>query len=276
MATDWESPGKRPVNFLMDSALGSASTSHISLIFAKNLRYVTGNYVLGLNSVIVLNGVSKTYYGGNRVLDRLQLELKKGEFLYVLGGSGAGKSSLLRILATEEAPTQGSLSMFGYDLSQAAPTTLRAIRQVLGYVPQEVRLISDLSVYDNVALALTTSGRRANTAENRNKIHELLERLGLIQKRHKPAIELSGGEAQRVAVARALARAPELIIADEPTGAQDRDYTWSMMDLILRANVTGATVVVATHDRELVKRVKKRCAILRNGNLSFEEAACYY
>lgn len=226
--------------------------------------------------MIHLNGVSKTYYGGNRVLDRLQLELKKGEFLYVIGGSGAGKSSLLRMLATEEAPTSGTLSMFGYDLAQAAPSTLRAIRQVLGYVPQEVRLIPDMSVFDNVALALTTSGHRTNTAQSRNRIHELLEKLGLIQKRHKAASMLSGGEAQRVAVARALARNPELIVADEPTGAQDRDFTWSMMELILRANISGATVVVATHDRELVRRVKKRCAVLKNGNLSFEEAACFY
>lgn len=226
--------------------------------------------------MIQLNGVSKTYYGGNRVLDRVQLELKKGEFLYVIGGSGAGKSSLLRMLATEEAPTSGTLSMFGYDLSRAAPSTLRAIRQVLGYVPQEVRLIQDMSVFDNVALALATSGHRTNTAQSRNRIHELLEKLGLIQKRNKPAGLLSGGEAQRVAVARALARSPELIVADEPTGAQDRDCTWTMMELILRVNVTGTTVVVATHDRELVRRVKKRCAVLKNGNLSFEEAACFY
>jgi cell division transport system ATP-binding protein len=226
--------------------------------------------------MIQLQGVSKTYYGGNRVLDRLQLELKNGEFLYVIGGSGAGKSSLLRMLATEEAPTSGTLSMFGYDLARAAPSTLRAIRQVLGYVPQEVRLIHDMSVYDNVALALTTSGRRSVTASGRNKIHELLEKLGLIQKRHKAANMLSGGEAQRVAVARALVRAPELIVADEPTGAQDRDYTWSMMDLILRANISGATVVVATHDRELVRRVKKRCAVLKEGHLSFEDSACFY
>jgi cell division transport system ATP-binding protein len=226
--------------------------------------------------MIHLNAVSKTYYGGNRVLDRVQLELKKGEFLYVIGGSGAGKSSLLRMLATEEAPTSGTLSMFGYDLATAAPSTLRAIRQVLGYVPQEVRLIHDMSVFDNVALALATSGHRVNTAQNKNRIHEILEKLGLIQKRNKPAAILSGGEAQRVAVARALARSPELIVADEPTGAQDRDFTWSMMELILRANVSGTTVVVATHDRELVRRVKKRCAVLKNGNLSFEEAACFY
>lgn len=229
-------------------------------------------------SMIQLNSVSKTYFGGNKVLDRIQLELKKGEFLYVIGGSGAGKSSLLRMLATEEAPTAGVLSMFGYDIAQAAPSTLRAIRQVLGYVPQDVRLIPDLSVYDNVVLSLATCGtaKGALGTGGRNKINEILEKLGLIHKRNKAAHELSGGEAQRIAVARALVREPELIIADEPTGAQDRDYTWSLMDLFLRANVTGATVVVATHDREIVRRVKKRCAVLKNGNLGFEEASCFY
>ena len=226
--------------------------------------------------MINLNSVSKSYFGDVRVLENVSLELKKGEFLYVVGGTGAGKSSLLRLLATEEAPTLGSLSMFGYDLAQISPTTLRAIRQVIGYVPQDVRLIPDLPVIDNVALSLTLAGRRVLNSESRNRIHELLEKLGLLEKRHKAAATLSGGEAQRVALARALVRSPELIIADEPTGAQDRDHTWSMMDLILRANLTGATVVVATHDRELVRRVRKRCAVLKNGRLGFEEAACFY
>lgn len=225
--------------------------------------------------MIVLSAVSKSYAGGNRVLSRLNLELKKGDFLYVVGGSGAGKSSLLRMLATEESPTSGSLSMFGYDTAQISPPTLRTIRQVLGYVPQEVRLIPDMSVYDNIALALLTAGRKSNGFDSRNRIHELLEKMGLSQKKNKPAWSLSGGEAQRVAVARALVRQPELIIADEPTGAQDRDYTWMMMDLFLKANAQGATVVVATHDREIVKRVRKRCAVLKNGAIDFEEASCF-
>lgn len=226
--------------------------------------------------MISLNLVSKSYFGDARVLDQVNLDLKKGEFLYVVGGSGAGKSSLLRLLATEEAPTSGALSVFGYNIQQVSPSTLRAIRQVVGYVPQDVRLIPDLSVLDNVALSLTTAGRRVLTGEFRGKIEELLEKLGLIEKRGKAAQTLSGGEAQRVALARALVRSPELIIADEPTGAQDRDHTYSMMELILRANLTGSTVVVATHDRELVRRVRKKCAVLKSGRLGFEEASCFY
>ena len=227
--------------------------------------------------MISLSGVTKSYFGDQKVLDQVNLELKKGDFIYVVGGTGAGKSSLLRMIATEEAPTSGSLSLFGYDIRTVSPATLRSIRQVLGFVPQDVRLIPDFSVADNVALSISLAGRSRMTAEVRGRIDEILERLGLADKRDKLASTLSGGEAQRVAMARALVRQPELIVADEPTGAQDRDFTWSMMDLFMGANAGGATVVVATHDREIVRRVRKKCAVLSGGRLAIEEAtACFY
>lgn len=227
-------------------------------------------------TMVKMTAVSKWYDGSNRVLDTVTLELKKGEFLYVVGGSGAGKSSLLRLLATEEEPSSGSLSLFGYDLSRTSQSVLRAIRQCLGYVPQSVRLLPDLSVQDNVALGLSLSGKRVAGAEARARIGEVLERLGLSAKAQAPAASLSGGEAQRVAVARALARKPDLVIADEPTGAQDRDSSWTLMDLLVRANSAGATVVVATHDREIVRRVRRRSAMIRAGKLAFEESLCRY
>src|SRR5690348_2887085 len=111
--------------------------------------------------MVSLSGVTKSYPNQAKVLDQINLELRKGDFLYVVGGSGAGKSSLLRLLATEEAPTTGTVSLFGYSLSSAAPTTLQAIRRSLGYVPQNIRLIPDLSVYDNVALSLSLAGQRS-------------------------------------------------------------------------------------------------------------------
>jgi cell division transport system ATP-binding protein len=229
--------------------------------------------------MITLNGVSKAYDGHKRVLDQVSLELGRGDFLYVVGGTGAGKSSLLRMLATEETPTAGQIGLFGYNLASIPQSTLRSIRRAIGYVPQNVRLIPDLTVYENVAISATLAGpvgRKSTPAQLRQRIHELMDRLGIIGKANEPAARLSGGEAQRVAMARALARAPELIIADEPTGAQDRDFTWSMMDLLVKMNVQGSTVIVATHDREIVRRVRRRCAVLRSGQIQVEEPLCIY
>ncbi len=226
--------------------------------------------------MVSLSEVSKSYLNQPRVLDHIAMDLKKGEFIYVVGGSGAGKSSLLRLIATEESPTAGQVSLFGYPLDQAPASALQSIRRSLGYVPQDVRLIPDLSVWDNVALSISLAGKRSLSQASRLRINELLEQLGLARMASQPARKLSGGEAQRVAVARALARSPELIIADEPTGAQDRDYTWLLMDLFLKANAAGSTVIVATHDREIVRRVRKRCAVLKEGRLRMEEVLCTY
>lgn len=224
--------------------------------------------------MLTLQSVSKIYSGQNRVLHAVNFQLKKGEFIYLVGGSGAGKSSLLRILATEEQPTDGAVELFGYRVGDASPSRLRTIRRAIGYIPQDSQLIPDLTVWENVSVALNVLGETG--ADARARMTEVLEKLGLQAKRNHLARSLSGGEAQRVAVARALVRKPELIIADEPTGAQDRDNTWTLMDLFLKANLTGAAVIVATHDREIVRRVRKRCATLRNGQLSFEEALCFY
>ena len=230
--------------------------------------------------MLSLQGVSKWYstdFGQpTKVLDQLELHLNKGDFLYIVGGTGAGKSTLLRLLATEETPSQGAVSLFGYDLGSVSSNTLRAIRQVIGYIPQDIRLIPDLSVYDNVALSLSLAGKRSLHADAKNRISEILERLGLSAKKDKPCHILSGGEAQRVAVARALVRKPEMIIADEPTGAQDPDSTWAMMDLFVRANMAGTTVVLATHDRQIVRRVRKPCGNLKSGRIALEDSLCTY
>jgi cell division transport system ATP-binding protein len=224
--------------------------------------------------MIQLQSLSKSYPDRKRVLDHISLDLKKGDFLYVLGGTGAGKSTLLRLLATEEEVFSGKLSLFGYELERASGSTLQAIRRSIGYVPQNVRLIPDFTVFENVALGVSLAGSRVARADVRSKIYELLDRLQLMTLRDTLASRLSGGEAQRVAIARALARSPELLIADEPTGAQDFQNTWNVMDLLHRANISGTTMVLATHDREIVRKLRKRCAILSHGKIMIEEALC--
>ncbi len=223
-----------------------------------------------IGQMLHLSAVSKSYLGQPRVLEAVDLQLKRGDFLYVIGGSGAGKSTLLRLLATEESPTSGHLSLFGYRLDQVSPTTLRSIRRSIGYVPQNLRLIPDLSVQENVALSLSLAGKKSFSGESRLHVAHTLDRMGVGHLKDKPASELSGGEAQRVAIARALVRQPEILIADEPTGAQDPEYIWTLMDVIAKANLQGMTTILATHDREIVRRFRKPCAVLKGGRVLLE------
>lgn len=224
--------------------------------------------------MLSLRGVSKSYFGQPKVLDDIDLHLDKGDFLYVVGGSGVGKSSLLRMMATEEVPSLGVVSLFGYNIARVSPSTLRSIRRAVGYVPQGVQLIPDLSVYDNVALSVSLAGGRAKGIRVRQRVQEILERLGLIAKLNQPASVLSGGEAQRVAIARAVIREPEVLVADEPTGAQDRDYTWGLMDLFVKQNLKQTTVILATHNHDIVRRVPKKCALLKGGHMTIEDSRC--
>ncbi|MBU6376116.1 MAG: ATP-binding cassette domain-containing protein [Bdellovibrionales bacterium] len=232
--------------------------------------------------MISLRQVSRWYAGAvsdrSRVLDQLDLELKKGEFLYVIGGTGAGKTTLLRLLATEEHPSSGSLSLFGYDLSGVSASTLQTIRRSISTISQKVQLIPDLSVFENISLAVHAAGNRSWNRDSRDRIFELLEKVQLLSKRDRPASELSGGEAQRVSVVQAIARKPELILADEPTGAQDPESAWNVLDLLMKENLTGTTVMVATHDREMVRKVRKKTAFLRNGRMQIhaEESPCRF
>jgi cell division transport system ATP-binding protein len=166
--------------------------------------------------MIHLQALTQGYPERKKVLDQISIELRKGDFLYVLGGTGAGKSTLLRLIATEDRPTSGKISLFGYDLAEANSATLQAIRRSIGYVPQTIRLIPDFTVFENVALGVSLAGSRVLRAEVRSKIYELLDRLQLISLRDSPAARLSGGEAQRVAIARAIARAPSSSFATNP------------------------------------------------------------
>lgn len=226
--------------------------------------------------MLSLKSVDKSYNNGFKVLNGVDLDLKRGDFIYVVGGSGAGKTSLLKLIATEDVPSNGSVSLFGYDLEKSAPSTLRAIRKSIGYVPQDVRLIPDLSVFENVALSLNLSGRLPRNQKVENRVHEALASVGMLGKQKVLCGILSGGEAQRVAVARALVRNPEILIADEPTGAQDREHTWSLMESFVQINRKGTIVILATHEQDIVRQVRKRCAVLKDGKIHLGDRLCFF
>lgn len=221
--------------------------------------------------MISLSSVSKTYpNGGSPVFDNVSLKINKGEFLYIVGDSGAGKTTLLKLLCGEERPTRGVVNVFGEDLARAQPEKMQTLRQRIGVIFQDLRLIDELSAYDNVALALRTgSGAYSGRA-----VDEALAMVGLGKKSGKCTGSLSGGERQRVAAARAIVRQPEILLADEPTGSLDREHTWGLMDLFQKLHLRGTTILVATHDREIVRRVRRRSCILKGGRLMLEEGVC--
>lgn len=202
-------------------------------------------------------------------LREVSLEVKRGEFLYVLGGTGAGKTSLLKLCAAMDQEYEGDLDLFGVSLSSASGSSLAQIRRSIGYIPQTPLLIPELSVQDHLLHALDIARPRSRSKQElRNSVESMLRKTHLWDARSQASSELSGGQAQRLALAIALIIEPELIIADEPTGAQDHDMTWSMMNLLFAQHQKGVTILLATHDREIVQRVPKACMILSHGSLS--------
>lgn len=232
--------------------------------------------------MIELRGVSKVWT--SPVLENVSLKIPKGDFLYVVGDSGAGKSTLLKMLYGEESPTRGLVEVLGMNPAKADTSKLQALRRRLGIIFQDLRLIEELSAFDNVALALETARidgahrpfAAAGRAGWRRAIDDALALVGLSRLAKKKVRQLSGGERQRVAAARAIVRQPEILIADEPTGSLDRDQTWSLMDLFQKMHLRGTTVIVATHDREIVRRARRRSCVLKGGKLSLEEGVSLY
>lgn len=226
--------------------------------------------------MITLSGVTKSY--NNRVLDNVSLKIGKGEFVYVVGDSGAGKTTLLKLLYGEETPNRGSIEVLGQDLAKADSGRIQALRRRMGVIFQDLRLIDELSAYDNVALGLETAGDKTMPKgfSWKRAIDESFAMVGAGAFVKKKVKDLSGGERQRVAAARAIVRQPEILIADEPTGSLDREHTWSLMDLFQKMHLRGATVVIATHDREIVRRVRRRSCVLKSGKLVIEDGICMF
>lgn len=215
--------------------------------------------------MIQFSHVYKTYPGPVHALVNVDLEVQKGEFLFLVGSSGAGKTTLFRMISAYDRPSSGRVIVEGYDLSKLKSNEVPYLRRRIGVVFQDFRLLKDRSVFDNVALPLEIKSERSSYIHKRTQ--EVLEQVGLIYKAEHYPFQLSGGEQQRVAIARALVHQPGLLIADEPTGNLDPDLSEEIMDLLERVNAQGTTVFVASHDLQMVKRRAKRVLSLHNGQL---------
>ena len=209
--------------------------------------------------------LSKLYNRGVYALRDLSLTIDKGEFLFLTGPSGAGKSTFLRLLLCEEVPSDGRLSVSGRNLTELSPPQIQSYRRSIGFVFQDFRLIPRFTVFQNVAFVMRVLG--VPTAVQHRKTFQTLKWVGLQHRMNAFPEELSGGEQQRIAIARALVNDPQLVLADEPTGNLDPDLSLEIMNLFREINARGTTVVVATHDRELIRRVGRRSVTLDHGHI---------
>jgi cell division transport system ATP-binding protein len=209
--------------------------------------------------------VSKAYAAGSFALRDVSLEFRKGEFVFLTGPSGAGKTTLLKLLFSAERPSEGQIVVLGRNIARLGKSSVPRLRRRIGVVFQDFKLLPRRTVEENVALSLDVAGTPRRVV--RAKVFAILKQLGLQHRRHHHPLSLSGGEQQRIALARALVNEPEILLADEPTGNLDPDLTLDIMDLIASAATRGTTVVVATHELALVSRYGKRAVRLDGGSI---------
>lgn len=224
--------------------------------------------------MVELNGVHKVYENGVEALNGIDIKIEDGEFAFLVGPSGSGKTTIIKILTGEIIPTEGYVNVNGYELASMKAKKMPYLRRSLGVVFQDFRLIEDKTVYENVAFAMRVIG--AKNAEIKERVMYVLELVGLEGKDQNLPNELSGGEQQRVAIARALVNNPQLIIADEPTGNLDPGRSLEIMTLLEKINQLGTTVLIVTHERELVNRFSKRVIAINNGRVISDGMDGYY
>lgn len=224
--------------------------------------------------MISLRGVTLVYPNGVRALDHISLEIGKGDFIFLVGHSGTGKSSLLRLLYHETAPSSGEITVDGIRVDTIKRSRVATLRRHLGVVFQDFKLLSDKTVWENVAFALQVTG--THTKDIMRQVPRALDLVGLAHKSRMYPGELSGGEAQRTAIARALVNNPKILLCDEPTGNLDPANTSEIMELLLRINLKGTTIVVATHNQTAVDRMRRRVVRLDDGKIATDEERGYY
>lgn len=215
--------------------------------------------------MIILENVSKTYSTGVPALDNINLRIEKGEFVFIVGNSGSGKSTLIKLLLKELEPTEGKIYVNKRFLNKIKRRKLPELRRDIGVVFQDFRLLEDRNVYDNVAFAMKVV--EAPNRSIRGQVLSMLSMVGLLNKNDNFPGQMSGGEQQRVAIARALVNNPSILLCDEPTGNLDQDNTWEIMKVLEEANRRGTTVIVVTHNMEIVDAMKKRTVTMNNGKI---------
>ncbi len=216
--------------------------------------------------IIKLKNVKKQYKNGTTAIYDLNLNIKKGSFVFIIGGSGSGKSTLMKMLYREEKPTKGQIMVGGINVAKLRNSKVYKLRRKLGIVFQDYKLLPKLNVYENVAFAMEVIG--ATKQETRIKVLKALEIVGLKNKVHNYPNQLSGGEQQRVAIARAIVNNPKMLLCDEPTGNLDPEKSMEVMRIIEKINKDwGTTVLVVTHDKEIVNKLKKQVITLKDGRI---------
>jgi cell division transport system ATP-binding protein len=224
--------------------------------------------------VVEFRDVTKVYDGGSVGLERASAKIGRGEFVFLVGPTGCGKSTCIRLLMKELEPTKGEIDIAGKTLGEIPRSRVPYLRRNIGTVFQDYKLLPNRTVYDNVAYSLQVIGE--SRQEIRRKVPDILRMVGLSTKLHNLPDELSGGEQQRVSIARAFVNHPPLLLADEPTGNLDPETSIGIMQLIYRINRTGTTVIVATHDKEMVDKMRRRVVELREGRIVRDELSGLY
>ena len=224
--------------------------------------------------MIRLRGVSLVYPNGTRALDDIDLEIGKADFVFLVGHSGTGKSSLLKLLYREVVPNSGEVYVDDVRVDKLRRSRVAKLRRDIGVVFQDFRLLTDKTVWENVAFALQVTGARS--ADVRRQVPRVLDLVGLSHKSRMLPSELSGGEQQRTAIARALVNNPKIMLCDEPTGNLDPSNTTEIIELLQRINLKGTTVLVATHNQAVVDRMRRRVVRLENGRILHDDERGYY
>lgn len=224
--------------------------------------------------MILLDRVTKVYNRNSTALDRVSLHVEPKEFVVIIGKSGAGKSTLLKLLTREERPTSGKIVIGGIDYDKLKDRDIPLLRRKIGVVFQDFKLLNNKNVFENVAFALEIVG--FGNKEIEHTVPRVLDIVGLKGKEKRMPLELSGGERQRVAIARAIVRQPKILIADEPTGNLDPKHAWDIIKILEKINHYGTTVILTTHNQEIVNKLKRRVVTIDAGKIASDRANADY